>query len=137
VASTAICSASATIRSLISLACSRACSAGRLGLLAALADVFGQPLQAHPETVEVAERVGLGDALEQALHAGRGLGRRHVGGSDPLLEQHHLGLEGLVLTLEKGDRLFRTTRLPRADHPLAVGGTDIDGPVGVYPAHGW
>src|SRR6202034_3988355 len=43
-------------------------------------------------------------------------------------------LERVVLALEEGDRLFRTSCLPRSDHPLAIGGTDIDRPVGVYPA---
>src|SRR6185312_13624210 len=35
---------------------------------------------------------------------------------------------------EEGDCLLRAPRLPRPDHPLAVGGTDINRPVGVYPA---
>ena len=108
--------------------------AGRLGLFAAVADVLDQALDPGAEPVQVAERVGLVNRLDQAINAGRGLGGSDVGARDPLLEQHDLGLKRLVLALEEGDRLFRTSRLPRADHPLAVGGTDIDRPVGVYPA---
>jgi len=107
---------------------------GRPGLLAAVADVLGQPLQAGPESVQVAERVGLADVVDQTLDGRRGLGGRHVGGADPLLEQDHLGLERLVLTLVEGQGLLRAARLPGADHALAVGGTDIDRPVGVDPA---
>jgi hypothetical protein len=107
---------------------------GRLGFLAALADVLGQPLQAAAQPLQVAQRVRLADGLDQPLDRRRGLGGRHVGSRDPLLEQHHLGLQRLVLTLVERECLLRAPRLPRADHPLAVGGTDIDRPVGIYPA---
>ena len=91
VASAAIRSASATIRSLISLACDPRLVAGGLGLLAAVADVLGQPFQPGPEPVEVADRVGLGHRSHQPLDAGGGLGGGQVGRGDPLLEQLHLG----------------------------------------------
>ena len=134
VASAAICSASATIRSLISLACTRACSR------AALASSRRWPTSSVRRSRRARSPSRSPSALasvmlrEQPLDAGRGLGGSHVRGRDPLLEQDHLGLERLVLALEEGDGLLRAPRLPRADHPLAVGGTDIDRPVGVYPA---
>ncbi len=85
---------------------------GRLGFFPAVADVLDQALEAGPEPVQVTERVGFRDAVRQPLDAGRGLGRSHVGGGDPLLEQDHLGLKRLVLALEEGDCLLRASRLP-------------------------
>ncbi len=108
--------------------------AGHLGLLAAVADILGQPLQAGPQAVQVTERVGVADGADQTLDGRSGLGGRHVSGADPLFEQNHLGLQRLVLTLVEGHGLLRAARLPGSDHPLAIGGTDIDRPVGVYPA---
>ena len=85
---------------------------GRLGLLAAVTDVLGEPLQAAPEPIEVTQRVSVRDVLQQPLDAGRGLSGSHVGRRDPLLEQDHLGLERLVLALVEGDCLLRAPRLP-------------------------
>ncbi len=108
--------------------------AGRLHFLAALVHRGRQPLEAHPQAVQVTDAVGLRHGLQQPLHGRLGLRGRDLGGGHPLLDERDLGFERLVLPPEEHERLFRAPRRPRADHPLAIGRTHVDRPVVVYPA---
>src|SRR5262249_11377260 len=110
--------------------------AGGLDLFAALVDRAAKRLKPHPQPVEVTERVGVGHGLEQPLHGGLGLGGSDLGRRHALLNERDLGLERLELAPEERDRLLRAPRRPRADHPLAIGGTHVDRSVGVYPTPG-
>src|SRR6185437_5994632 len=110
--------------------------AGGLDLLPARVDGAGERLEPGTERVQVTERAGVGHRLQQPLHGGLRLGGGEVRRRDALLDQRHLGLERLELAPEERERLFRAPRRPRADHPLAIGGTHVDRPVGVYPTPG-
>ena len=66
---------------------------GGLDFLAPGVDRSGQCLKPPAQAIEVAERVGVGHGLQQALHGGLRLGGCHVGRRDALLDQRHLGLE--------------------------------------------
>ena len=110
--------------------------AGGLDLLPALVDDAGQRLEPGLEPVEVADRVRVGHGGQQPLHGCLGLGGGDLGRLHALLEQRDLGLEGRELAPEEHECLFRAPRRPRADHPLAIGGTHVDRPVGVYPTPG-
>ena len=136
VASAAMCSASSTIRSLTSRASWRCVLAGGLDLLAALVDRAGQRLKPHPQAVQVAEALASAtDCSSRCTVAWAWAGAISVVGH-ALLDQRDLGLERLELAPEERERLFRAPRRPRADHPLAIGGTHVDRPVGVYPTPG-
>ncbi len=100
----------------------------RLALLAPRFDGLDELVQPLPQCLQIADRMVLVDLVPQMVDGGLGVLRRQVGGLDPALEEADLDDQALILALEVGEGLLGSTRLPRSDDLLAVGGTHVHGP---------
>ena len=134
VASAASVSASAASASLRATAATRAASRSARWAPTACSACTTSPSSRAPSPAEVADDVGLGQAVAQGPRASqRVLGVGPARGQ-PADQQLGLGEHVVEAAREVGETLGRLAGLPGADRPLTVRGADVDRAVGVDAA---
>ncbi len=108
----------------------------RPGLTGLLLGNGGELVEPGRQGVDVADDVSLGEGSTDPSDGGeRMVGVRRTG-VEPCFGQIHLGHQVGEAACEVCQPFLRCSRLPGSDHPLALGGLDVNGAVRVHPSEG-